>query len=116
MTATAPPASTAAQTEGAADSKATTTRRSSRTTARRNGRLSTYLQRPVRSGPHFIDHGVLQVDASGGWPHLYRLGVGVGVLDHFSLGATAHWLPGQSVPRISPVVAVAFYRHELVAI
>lgn len=80
---------------------------------RSDGRLSKYLQRPVRFGAHFVDHGVLQVAAAGGYPHLYRLELALGVLDHFTLGATAHWLPGQRAPKISPVIAVAFARGRL---
>ncbi len=100
--------------EGASESTSTA---SGSTSAGRGDRsLSTYLQRRVRSGPHFIDHGVLQVDVAGGWPHLYRLGLALGVLDHLSLGVTAHWLPRQSRPAISPVVAVAFYRNRLLAV
>lgn len=78
-----------------------------------NGRLSQYLRRPVRFGAHFVDHGVLQVAAAGGYPHRYRLELSLGVLDHLTLGATTHWLPGQSTPKVSPVVAVAFFRNRL---
>lgn len=81
-----------------------------------DGPLSRYLKRPVRPGPHFVDHGVLQLDAAGGWPHRYRLGVSLGVLDHLSVGATAHWLPGQRVPKVSPVIAVAAYRGRVMEV
>ncbi|MCA9707930.1 MAG: hypothetical protein KDK70_18910 [Myxococcales bacterium] len=80
---------------------------------RRNGRLTHYLERPVRPGPHHVDHGVLQAAVAGGWPHLYRLELSLGLLDHLTLGATAHWLPQERAPRISPVVAVAFFRNHL---
>ena len=75
-----------------------------------SGRLSRYLTRTVRPGPRFVDHGVLQATIAGGWPHLYRIGLSLGVLDHITLGATAHWVPGQSAPRWSPDIAIAFYR------
>lgn len=80
---------------------------------RGDGRLSVYLQRPVRFGAHFVDHGVLQVAGAGGWPHGYRLELSLGLLDHLTLGATAHWLPGQSQPQVSPMVAVAILRGRL---
>lgn len=78
-----------------------------------SGRLSQYLRRPVRFGAHFLDHGVLQVAAAAGYPHRYRLELSLGVLDHLTLGATTHWLPGQKAPKVSPVVAVAFVRSRL---
>lgn len=80
------------------------------------GALSRYLQRPVRPGPRFVDHGVLQPTVAGGWPHRYRLGLSLGVLDHFTLGATAHWLPGQAAPRFAPEVALAFYRGRMLEV
>lgn len=81
-----------------------------------DGPLTRYLQRPLRPGPHFVDHGVMQVDAAGGWPHLYRVGLSLGVLDHLTVGATAHWLPGQKAPQVSPVVAVAAYRGRMLEV
>lgn len=78
-----------------------------------DGRLSRYLQRPVRLGAHFVDHGVLQVAGAGGYPHLYRVELALGVLDHLTVGATAHWLPGQRTPQVSPVIALAFFRSAL---
>jgi hypothetical protein len=80
---------------------------------REGGRLSRYLQRPVRFGAHFLDHGVLQPAVAGGWPHGYRLELSLGLLDHLTLGATAHWLPGQPQPRVSPIVALAILRGRL---
>jgi len=82
----------------------------------KDGSLSRYLERPVRPGANFVDHGVLQVAAAGGWPHRYRLGLSLGVLDHFTLGATAHWLPGQAAPQVAPVIALAFYRGPLLEV
>src|SRR5262245_34052393 len=52
--------------------------------ARGNGRLSRYLQRPVRYGAHFLDHGVLQPAIAGGWPHMYRVELSLGLLDHIT--------------------------------
>lgn len=80
------------------------------------GSLSRYLRRPVRPGPTFVDHGVLQLDAAGGWPHLYRVGLSLGVLDHLTIGATAHWLPSEKAPRVAPVVAIAFYRGPVMEV
>jgi len=74
------------------------------------GRLSRYLQRPVRFGARFVDHGVLQAAVAGGWPHGYRVELSLGLLDHVTLGATSHWLPGQPRPRVSPIVAIAILR------
>lgn len=78
--------------------------------ARGGGRLSRYLQRPVRYGAHFLDHGVLQAAVAGGWPHRYRVELSLGLLDHLTIGATAHWLPSEPRPRVSPVVALAILR------
>jgi hypothetical protein len=77
------------------------------------GRLSQYLQRPVRYGAHYLDHGVLQPAIAGGWPHGYRLELSLGLLDHFTIGATTHWLPGQPKPKVSPVIAIAVIRSRL---
>lgn len=81
-----------------------------------DGPLSRYLQRPVRPGPHFVDHGVLQPTVAGGWPHRYRLGLSLGVLDHLTVGATAHWLPSERAPKVSPEIAVAFYRGPMLEV
>jgi hypothetical protein len=80
---------------------------------REEGRLSQYLQRPVRFGAHFLDHGVLQPAVAGGWPHGYRVELSLGLLDHLTVGATAHWLPGQARPQVSPIVAIAILRGRL---
>ena len=53
---------------------------------------------------------MLAVVGAGGWPHLYRLEVSLGLLDHVTLGATAHYLASQDVPQWSPMVAVAAFR------
>jgi hypothetical protein len=84
--------------------------RSTAVEERADGRLSRYLQRPVRYGAHFLDHGVLQPAIAGGWPHQYRVELSLGLLDHVTLGATAHWLPAQSKPRVSPIIAIAILR------
>jgi hypothetical protein len=72
--------------------------------------LRRVLTRPVLFSARHLDHGVLGVGLAGGWPHLYRLELGLGILDHLTIGATAHWLPSQPAPRWSPKVAVAFWR------
>jgi hypothetical protein len=69
-----------------------------------------YLTRPLNPSARNLDHGVLQVAAAGGTPHLYRIELALGLFDHLSLGVTAHWLPDQSRPFVSPRVAIAFYR------
>ena len=72
--------------------------------------LRGYLRRPVPASARFLDHGVIELGVAGGFPHVYRVGLGVGVLDHLTLGVTAHWLAGQSVPGVAPEVGVAFFR------
>lgn len=72
--------------------------------------LRKYLSRPLMGSARHLDHGVLMAGVAGGWPHLYRLELGLGLLDHLTVGATAHWVPDQSAPRWSPKVAIAFYR------
>lgn len=76
--------------------------------------LRRYLTRQVPISARFIDHGVLQVSAAGGWPHLYAMRVKLGLFDHVGIGAQAHWLPGQSVPQVSPEASIAFARLRLV--
>lgn len=66
--------------------------------------------------PRFLDHGILQVAVAGGTPHKYRVELGLGLFDHVSLGITGHWLPGQSAPKFSPKVAIAFWRWDWIAI
>lgn len=82
------------------------------TPAPRYPRLHAYLTRPVATSARYLDHGVIGLGIAGGVPHLYRLELAVGLLDHVRLGITAHWLPSESVPRWSPEVAVAFFRGE----
>ncbi|MBL4686024.1 MAG: hypothetical protein JKY37_15630, partial [Nannocystaceae bacterium] len=53
---------------------------------------------------------------AGGVPHKYRLELSLGLLDHLSLGVTAHWLPGSNSPKFSPRVAVAFWRWQSIAV
>jgi len=77
---------------------------------------STYLERRVSPSPRFLDHGVLQVAAAGGTPHKYRVEVGLGLLDHLSIGVTGHWLAGQTKPAFSPKIAIAFWRWEWASI
>ncbi len=75
-----------------------------------------YLSRPVAPSARFVDHGVLEASVAGGWPHLYRVGLRLGVFDHVTLGVTGHWLPGEKAPAIAPDVALAFFRHRNVEI
>ncbi len=85
-------------------------------TRRGRGRLRAYLSRPVLEGPHVLGHGVVEVSASGGVPHLYQIGVGVGLLDHLTLRLRAHLLPGERYGRFAPDVAVAFFRGRHVTV
>lgn len=73
-------------------------------------RLSRYLSRPVATSPRYLDHGVIMAAIGGGVPHLYRLSLGIGLLDHVSLGASATWSPGATAPVWTPEVGVAFWR------
>lgn len=79
-------------------------------------RLRAYLARPVARSARHLDHGVIGVAAGLGVPHLYRLELSLGVLDHLTLGATAHWLSGQARPQWTPKLAVAFYRGRLLEV
>lgn len=72
--------------------------------------LRRYLTREVPFSARFVDHGVLQVSAAGGWPHLYALRLHLGLFDHLVVGMQTHWLPEQRAPQISPEVSVAFVR------
>ena len=76
------------------------------------GGVRRYLERPLGASARFGDHGVWTVAAVPGSPQRYRVETSVGVLDHLELGATAHWLPGQSRPVWSPLASVAFYRSR----
>jgi len=74
--------------------------------------LRRYLTREVPYSARFIDHGVLQVSAAGGWPHLYALRLHLGILDHLVVGMQTHWLPSQRLPQLRPEVSVAFVRSH----
>jgi hypothetical protein len=76
----------------------------------RSPRLHRYLSRELAGSARFVDHGVVAVSAAGGYPHRYRMGAAIGLLDHLTIGAQVHWLPGQSRPRVAPQLAIAFYR------
>lgn len=84
------------------------------TTAKRERRrvLDTYLRRDVPRSARFLDHGVIAPSIGLGAPHLYRVGVTLGLLDRITIGATAHWLPGQPAPGWSPLGSLAFFRHR----
>jgi hypothetical protein len=73
-------------------------------------RVREYVSRPRPRSARFLDHGDIGIALAGGTPHLYRLDLRVGLFDHVSIGATAHWLPGQRVPVVWPVGAIAFWR------
>jgi len=77
-------------------------------------RLHRYLSRDLAGSARFLDHGVIAVSAAGGFPHRYRIGAALGLLDHLTIGAQIHWLPGQRRPRIAPQLALAFYRWRAV--
>ncbi len=77
---------------------------------RRAPALARYLVRALPLSARFLDHGVIALTVAGGYPERYRIGAAIGLLDHLTLGATAHWLPGQSRPRVAPQVALAVYR------
>jgi hypothetical protein len=72
--------------------------------------LRRYLTRELQYSARFLDHGVLGLAVAGGYPHRYRLALAMGFLDHVTVGVTAHWLPGQSVPQWAPLAALAFWR------
>jgi len=82
----------------------------------RTPKLAAYLTREVPSSARFLDHGVIEASIAGGYPHLYRLGLGMGLFDHVTVGLTVHWLPGQSRPRIAPRVALAAYRWRWIEV
>ncbi len=76
--------------------------------------LHRYLRREVAPSARYLDHGVVDVTTAGGWPHLYRLGLSLGLLDHLTIGATAHWLPRQTAPGWSPTGSIAFWRGRFI--
>lgn len=79
-------------------------------TRERTPALARYLGRDLAGSARFLDHGVIEVSGAGGYPHRYRIGASIGLLDHLTLGVTANWLPGMSRPRFAPRIALAFYR------
>lgn len=79
-------------------------------------KLRAYLQRPRMPSPRHLDHGTLSVGVAGGAPHKYRVFLGLGILDHLSLGVTANWLPEESRPDWSPVASVAFWRGRMLEV
>lgn len=79
----------------------------------RRPRLHAYLTRELASSGRFLDHGIVAVSVAGGYPHRYRVGASIGLLDHLTLGAQVHWLPGQARPQVAPQVALAFYRWRV---
>lgn len=81
-----------------------------------DSRLRRYLRREVTRSHRFLDHGVLAPSIAVGAPHIYRVGLQIGLLDHLTLGATLHWLPSEPAPRWSPLVAVAFYRNRWIEV
>lgn len=78
--------------------------------------LRRYLTRPVARSARHLDHGAIGVAVGLGVPHVYRVELSLGLLDHLTLGATAHWLSGQAKPQWTPKVAVAFYRGKLLEV
>lgn len=85
-------------------------------TRRGRGRLAAYLAREVAPAHRYLDHGVLAPELALGLPHIYRVGLRVGLFDHLTLGATMHWLPGEATPAWSPLVGVAFYRGRTLTV
>lgn len=82
----------------------------------RTPKLAAYLTRELGPSVRFLDHGTIEVSAAGGYPHRYRLGLAIGLLDHLTLGLTVHWLPNQARPRLAPRVALAFYRWRWIEV
>lgn len=78
--------------------------------ARARGGLRRYLSRPLAPSARHLDHGVLELAVATGAPEIYRLSVGVGVLDHLSLGTSVHWLPRQPRPQWAPWARLALFR------
>ena len=74
--------------------------------------LGDHLTRDLPRSARHLDHGVLAAGLALGAPHRYRLALTLGLLDHLTLGATAHWLPGQRAPGWSPLVALALLRRR----
>ncbi|MEE9382365.1 MAG: hypothetical protein V3V08_03010 [Nannocystaceae bacterium] len=74
--------------------------------------LRAYLGQPRAPSPRFLDHGVLSLGVAPGYPQLYRLEAGLGLLDHLRVGVTTHWFADQRSPVAVPQVAVAFVRRR----
>ena len=72
--------------------------------------LYNYLSRSLSASARYLDHGVISVSSGFGYPHVYRISALVGVVDHLSVGASAHWLANQSILAWTPEVALAFFR------
>lgn len=79
-------------------------------------RTRRYLTREVARSARHLDHGVLGVAVGVGTPQVYRLELALGLLDHLTLGVTAHWLPGARVPRWAPRGSLAFFRGRLLEV
>ncbi len=75
-----------------------------------------YLTRQVARSARYLDHGVLGVAVAVGTPSLYRVELALGLLDHLTLGVTAHWLPSERVPRWTPKGSLAFFRGRLIEV
>lgn len=76
--------------------------------------LRRHLTRDVAYSARYLDHGVLQLSGAGGWPHLYAARLSLGLFDHLTIGAQAHWVPRPNAKRmgfkVSPEVSVAVLR------
>ncbi len=79
-------------------------------------RLRRYLTRDVARSARHLDHGVLGVAVGLGTPSIYRLELAIGLLDHLTLGVTAHWLPHQRTPNWTPKAALAFFRGRFLEV
>lgn len=79
-------------------------------------KLRGYVTRDVARSARHLDHGVLAVAIGLGTPHIYRLELALGLLDHLTLGVTAHWLPSQRVPNWTPRAALAFFRGRFIEV
>lgn len=79
-------------------------------------RTRRYLTRTVARSARYLDHGVLGVAVAVGTPSIYRVELALGLLDHLTLGVTAHWLPGERLPRWAPKGSLAFFRGRLLEV
>jgi hypothetical protein len=78
--------------------------------------LREYLSRPRAPQTRALDHGTLAVEAHGGNPHGYRLALALGLLDHLTVGLTAHWWPGSDSPRWAPSAALTLWNAQRVGV